>query len=164
MSVRLRRSTAAEWAFVNPVLELGEVGSEMDTGNLRVGDGVSVFTALPTFSRRPRYHLFIDMRLGLDPGDHDFRPNVINGQLVNPYSVWVSQDIGFIYAGNPVVCTHYEGPCNTSAAVTLRSVSGVSGIDFSSIMVLSVGLGSYRGEIYIPPCFPDGAELNLRWG
>lgn len=42
-----RKGTAAEWSSVNPVLRLGELGVETDTGLLKVGDGTSPWTALP---------------------------------------------------------------------------------------------------------------------
>lgn len=44
---QLRRGTAAEWASVNPVLASGEPGVETDTGQQKLGDGVSTWAALP---------------------------------------------------------------------------------------------------------------------
>jgi Major tropism determinant N-terminal domain len=35
--ILLRRGTAAEWANVNPILEDGEPGLEIDTGKIKVG-------------------------------------------------------------------------------------------------------------------------------
>lgn len=42
----VRRGTAAEAATANPVLAAGEFGYETDTGVLRIGDGVTRWTAL----------------------------------------------------------------------------------------------------------------------
>jgi Major tropism determinant N-terminal domain/Phage tail repeat like len=42
----LKRGTAARWTLVNPVLRQGEPGFETDTGKLKIGDGVSAWTAL----------------------------------------------------------------------------------------------------------------------
>lgn len=42
-----RRDYAATWTTVNPVLRLGEVGWERDTQKCKLGDGTSVWTALP---------------------------------------------------------------------------------------------------------------------
>ena len=36
-----RRGTAADWASINPVLGEGELGFELDTGILKIGDGVT---------------------------------------------------------------------------------------------------------------------------
>lgn len=46
----LRRGTAAVWTATNPILLAGEPGVESDTAKLKVGDGVSVWAALPYVS------------------------------------------------------------------------------------------------------------------
>lgn len=43
----LRNGTAAEWIEKNPILTKGELGAEIDTGLLKLGDGVLNFNALP---------------------------------------------------------------------------------------------------------------------
>lgn len=45
--IQIRRDTAANWASVNPVLAQGELGYELDTRTLRIGDAVTAFTSLP---------------------------------------------------------------------------------------------------------------------
>jgi hypothetical protein len=45
--IQLRRDNAANWTSVNPVLADGEVGYEKDTGQQKVGDGVTDWNALP---------------------------------------------------------------------------------------------------------------------
>ena len=44
--IQLRRGTAAQWTSANPVLAAGEIGTETDTGKLKVGDGTSTWSAL----------------------------------------------------------------------------------------------------------------------
>lgn len=39
--IQLRRGTATQWSTANPVLADGEVGYETDTGNIKIGTGVS---------------------------------------------------------------------------------------------------------------------------
>ena len=41
-----RRGTAAEWAAANPVLAEGEIGYEIDTRIMKIGDGVSEWVDL----------------------------------------------------------------------------------------------------------------------
>ena len=49
--IQLRRDTSAGWKLDNPVLQVGEAGYETDTGILKFGDGVTVYTALrPTYA------------------------------------------------------------------------------------------------------------------
>jgi hypothetical protein len=46
-----RRDTAANWASKNPTLSAGEVGFEIDTGYLKVGDGASAWNDIATYYR-----------------------------------------------------------------------------------------------------------------
>lgn len=46
--LRVRQGAAGTWASVNPVLLAGEPGYETDTKRLRIGDGVTSFTSLPS--------------------------------------------------------------------------------------------------------------------
>lgn len=41
-----RTDTKQNWEIKNPVLLKGELGIEIDTGNLKIGDGVSKWTLL----------------------------------------------------------------------------------------------------------------------
>lgn len=47
-TIKVRRGTTAAWAAVDPVLAVGELGLETDTGVVRFGDGVTPFTELPS--------------------------------------------------------------------------------------------------------------------
>lgn len=44
--IEQRYGPAAEWALVNPVLNIGEAGHESDTGKWKVGDGVTAWNDL----------------------------------------------------------------------------------------------------------------------
>ena len=44
--IKLRGDTKARWESANPVLALREVGLETDTKKLKIGDGISVYSAL----------------------------------------------------------------------------------------------------------------------
>lgn len=47
--IQFRRGTAAAWTTANPILASGEPGRETDTGKIKVGDGVTAWTALPYY-------------------------------------------------------------------------------------------------------------------
>ena len=47
--IRLRRGTAAGWASSNPILAVGELGYESDTGKAKVGDGSTDWNTLAYF-------------------------------------------------------------------------------------------------------------------
>ena len=44
--IRFRRSTAAVWTSVNPILTSGELGYETDTGKFKIGDNATAWTGL----------------------------------------------------------------------------------------------------------------------
>jgi hypothetical protein len=44
--IQLRNDTAANWKAANPVLLKGELGIEIDTRKLKIGDGISAYTGL----------------------------------------------------------------------------------------------------------------------
>lgn len=44
--IQLRRDTAADWTANDPVLHSGEIGVELDTGQIKVGDGATAWTVL----------------------------------------------------------------------------------------------------------------------
>lgn len=47
LHLQLRRDTAANWTTANPLLLIGEVGLETDTGQMKVGDGATAWNDLP---------------------------------------------------------------------------------------------------------------------
>ena len=49
--IQLRRDTAANWTTANPVLGQGEPGAEIDTGRLKIGDGVKDWKTLPDIAQ-----------------------------------------------------------------------------------------------------------------
>ena len=49
-TLQQRSDTAARWTEVNPVLLRGELGIEIDTGKLKVGNGETAWADLPYLS------------------------------------------------------------------------------------------------------------------
>lgn len=47
LRIEAASDTAANWTSNNPTLGVGELGVESDTGRMKVGDGVTAWTALP---------------------------------------------------------------------------------------------------------------------
>lgn len=46
LQLQIRRDTAANWTSVNPTLAQGELGYELDTGKVKVGDGSTAWASL----------------------------------------------------------------------------------------------------------------------
>ena len=47
ITIIIRNDTAAAWTLADPVLARGELGLERDTMRIKIGDGVSAWSALP---------------------------------------------------------------------------------------------------------------------
>ena len=45
--IKIKRGTSVSWTARNPILEAGEPGFETDTGQLKLGDGISPWNDLP---------------------------------------------------------------------------------------------------------------------
>lgn len=68
LPITLRRGTSAEWADANPILSAGEPGVDLDTGDLRVGDGVTAWSELPTKADRAKVQpTWLLAGTGIDP-------------------------------------------------------------------------------------------------
>ena len=50
--IQIRRDIAADWTRDNPVLAEGEMGYELDTGKLKIGNGITAWNALSYFDDR----------------------------------------------------------------------------------------------------------------
>ena len=50
VTIRLKRGTSEAWIRNNPVLALAEPGFEIDTGKLKIGDGITAWNDLLYFS------------------------------------------------------------------------------------------------------------------
>ena len=49
-TIQNRRATAAQWTTANPVLAAGEIGFELDTNSVKIGDGLTDWIDLPYLS------------------------------------------------------------------------------------------------------------------
>jgi hypothetical protein len=47
ITYQLKRGNSSRWIELNPILKQGEPGFEIDTGKLKVGNGISTWTELP---------------------------------------------------------------------------------------------------------------------
>ena len=45
--IQMRNDTLTNWRTENPILLKGEMGMETDTGNCKVGDGLTTWNSLP---------------------------------------------------------------------------------------------------------------------
>lgn len=45
--IKVKRGTSVSWSARNPVLSAGEPGVETDTGQMKIGDGITAWNNLP---------------------------------------------------------------------------------------------------------------------
>ena len=57
--LQLRRDGPQQWANVNPILAQGELGIELDTSRLKIGDGVTPWNSMGHDSFNSSTLLFI---------------------------------------------------------------------------------------------------------
>lgn len=57
--IQLRRDSGVNWTAHNPVLAVGEIGIEVDTGQFKIGDGVLSWDNAPYFSSGGGRTIFI---------------------------------------------------------------------------------------------------------
>lgn len=97
--VQYRRDTKARWAEVNPVLMEGEVGLEIDTKNIKMGDGVHAWNEL-------EYGVGIE-NITSEPGDSE---NLAASQKLVTHKIAVQKGLYIRKNGN----LNYYKPCKIS--------------------------------------------------
>jgi hypothetical protein len=99
---KFRRGPASEWIADNPVLAAGEPGVEIDTGKVKLGNGVLSWIDLPYFIDEDRVQDMIEDAVlnGVPgaPGKSAYQVAVDNG-FVGTVTQWLTSLIGA--QGNP---------------------------------------------------------------
>ena len=98
--IQLRNDTAANWKAANPVLLKGELGIEIDTRKLKIGDGISPWTGLKYVS-----------------------DNVLV-ENTNPTATDTDHDVGVIWVNQSEKTVFILIATSSTAAVWKRLVSG----------------------------------------
>jgi lysophospholipase L1-like esterase len=120
--IEIRRDTAANWAAINPVLLSGEPSLDTTTGDLRVGDGVTLWSDLPVI---------------LNAG----RVLAADANATSPLRVQQDARQSATYGSSPVVEPVYAALSQTLKALSTHDDSGT--VPFRVIgLGSSVGLGA----------------------
>ena len=98
--IQIRNDTAANWKAANPVLLKGELGIEIDTRKLKIGDGISPWTGLKYVS-----------------------DNVLV-ENTNPTATDTDHDVGVIWVNQSEKTVFILFATSSTAAVWKRLVSG----------------------------------------
>ena len=99
--IQLRRGSAQEWSNVNPTLALGELGIEIDTGRIKIGDGVTTWNSLK-YERPLESITNTPSTLVQRDADGNFQAGIITASLI----------------GNSSTATRLADPSKVEDAVT----------------------------------------------
>lgn len=61
--IQVRRGTATEWSNSNPILAQGEIGFEIDTNKIKIGDGLTNWDSL-SYANSPDVNFVPQLLMG----------------------------------------------------------------------------------------------------
>jgi hypothetical protein len=102
-----RRGTASAWASANPTPASGEICIEIDTGKIKIGDGVTAYTALSYFTIANATTSAAGLMSAADK-------TKLNGITISLYAKLASPT----FTGTPAAPTPSEGDLSTKIATT----------------------------------------------
>jgi hypothetical protein len=143
--IQLRRDTALRWASVNPVLAAGEPALESDTGQLKMGDGTSAWSALPYFLDVADLTPVLQQLVAaaIPPGMSTEQVRDIIGATVvgdGDFIVASADDAGDVVRLQPgaSLTDLVSGLADAAAAISTKQDAG----DYATLTDLSAGLGA----------------------
>lgn len=139
--IQFRRDTAANWTTANPVLAQGELGYEIDTGRVKLGDGTTPWNSL-SYSFEANSHGALS---GLGDDDHPQYLNEARHDSLpfdNPHNVSKTQ-VGLSNVPN-VDATDRANHTGTQLSSTISDFqSAVEAIDDNSNLTISTNILTY---------------------
>ena len=130
--LKLRQGPADTWAGLNPVLLIGELGFETDTKRLRIGDGVTAFSALPAFETRlPEWGDISGTPAAFPPAAHTHLASGISDSSVIGQDLLKAPDLAAIwtllYLGHLAGKSKISVPGDIDATGTADSTTRLAG-------------------------------------
>lgn len=139
-TIQFRRGSAYLWNNVNPVLAEGEAGFEIDTGRLKIGDGISVWTNLDYVGSDEAVQQVINRNIyTIQKGQAVYYDSIYDSKMsVSPYN-----------ANNPVQKYKFIGLISSNLGQnnigTVIYYGKLSGLDTRGTKVSSISVG---GEVW----------------
>lgn len=156
MAVRIqfRRGTAAEWTSANPTLAAGEVGYEVDTAQIKIGNGSSTWTSLPYAAVSASYvENAIANVVGLSPESLD---------TLNELAAAINDDDNFFSTvANNIANAEANAIDYTNEQITLHNVStNIHGITDTTQLVYNSTLEDYSTILYVDESILDHSNVT----
>lgn len=151
--VQFRRGTAAAWTAANPVLSEGELGLELDTDLMKIGDGATAWNALAYANRGLTWQLpvgFVFMSIV-----------ATNPAGLLGYGTWSAFGTGRMPIGVDPGISAYAAPEETGGATSATPAGSVTAPTFTgdSNATSAVSAGTPAGS-NSAPAFTGSASQN----
>jgi hypothetical protein len=145
IQIQLRRGDAADWTSTNPTLAEGEVGVEIDTLKLKVGNGTDNWNTLPYFGLAGTVTSVGALTLGTS--GTDLSSTVANG-TTTPV---ITLNVPTASASNRGVLSSADWTTfNNKGNGTVTSVTGTSPVNSSGGATPAISLASGYGDTLNP--------------
>jgi hypothetical protein len=145
IQIQLRRGDAADWTSTNPTLAEGEVGVEIDTLKLKVGNGTDNWNTLPYFGSAGTVTSVGALTLGTS--GTDLSSTVANG-TTTPV---ITLNVPTASASNRGVLSSADWTTfNNKGSGTVTSVTGTSPVNSSGGATPAISLASGYGDTLNP--------------
>ena len=122
--IQLRRGNGNDWTTSNPILAQGELGVELDTGRIKIGDGVTSWSSLryerPVESIAPTGNTLVQR-----DANGDFSANIITATLTGNASTAtrLSNSRQIQISGDVVATGNFDGSANLTLNSTLSDLN-----------------------------------------
>ena len=128
--IQLRRDGAQQWANVNPILAQGELGIELDTSRLKIGDGVTQWNSLK-YERPLEADSNIANTLVKRDADGNFEAGAITGTLIGnaATSTRLANARNFTLTGDMSGSASFDGSANINITAELNYQPGLPHYD-----------------------------------
>ena len=125
--IQLRRDGAQQWANVNPILAQGELGIEIDTSRLKVGDGVTAWNSLK-YERPIETESNTANTLVKRDADGNFEAGAITASLVgnSATATRLANARNIALGGDMSGSGTFDGSSNLTITAELNYVDGVT--------------------------------------
>lgn len=147
IQIQLRRGDAADWTSTNPILAEGEVGVEIDTSKLKIGNGTNNWNTLPYFGSAGGGTVTSVGALTLGTSGTDLSSTVANG-TTTPV---ITLNVPTASASNRGVLSSADWTTfNNKGNGTVTSVTGTSPVNSSGGATPAISLASGYGDTLNP--------------
>jgi hypothetical protein len=128
--IQLRRGSAQEWSNVNPTLALGELGIEIDTGRIKIGDGVTTWNSLK-YERPLESITNTPSTLVQRDADGNFQAGIITASLIGNSSTAtrLANTRQIALTGDVTASSTFDGSANLNLSTGLQIIPSLPHYD-----------------------------------